>query len=73
MRAYLNHPFIKELIILALISVAAFVSVCFIYRVRQTQSTSFPKWMSAEGWTLFLFIWFGYGMVLLYRGFFILT
>ncbi len=72
MRAYLNHPFIKELIILALMSVAALASVCFIYRVRKTRDKTFSNWMSAEGWTLFLFIWFGYGMVLLYRGFFIL-
>lgn len=49
-------------------TVAAFICVCFIYAVRKTRRKTFFAWMSAEGWTLLMFIWFAYGIILLWRG-----
>ena len=49
-------------------TVAAFIAVCFIYAVRKTRRKTFFAWMDAEGWTLLMFIWFTYGMILLWRG-----
>lgn len=59
---------LKQLQILGLMTLAAFVAVCFISAVRKKRGTTFLAWMSAEGWTFLLFIWFAYGMVLLWRG-----
>jgi len=61
--------FVRQLYILCLMTVAAFVAVCFVYAARKTRKTSFFGWMSAEGWTYLLFIWFAYGMILLWKGF----
>lgn len=57
----------RQVIILGLMTVAAFISTCFICAVRKTKSTTFSAWMEAEGWTLLMFIWFAYGMILLWR------
>jgi hypothetical protein len=59
---------VKQLYILGGMTVAAFIAVSFIYTVRKKRR-SFFKWMSAEGWTLLMFIWFTYGMILLWRGY----
>ena len=50
-------------------TVAAFIAVCFIYAVRKNRRTTFYRWMGAEGWTLLMFIWFAYAMILLWRGY----
>ena len=59
----------KQLGIIGLMTVAAFIAVCFIYAVRKNRRTTFYRWMGAEGWTLLMFIWFAYAMVLLWRGY----
>jgi hypothetical protein len=59
---------VRQLVILCLMTLAAFFAVCFIYPVRKTRRATFFSWMRAEGWTLLMFIWFAYGMILLWRG-----
>jgi hypothetical protein len=59
---------VRQLIILGVMTFAAFVAVCFIYVVRKTRRWTFFAWMSAEGWTLLMFVWFTYGIILLWRG-----
>ena len=58
----------RQLVILGIMTVAAFIAVCFIYPVRRKRNTTFFAWMRKEGWTLLMFIWFAYGMFLLWRG-----
>jgi hypothetical protein len=61
--------FLKQLVILGVMTLAAFVAVGFIYPVRKKRNTTFFAWMKKEGWTFLMFIWFTYGMILLWRGY----